>query len=1012
MRDSGLINMDMKDATEILHLFSNQIDIGPVDCVKMVDYGTFPVNGMLKSNEYCFYRVNKISYDDEFPKREAFENVLLSMDNEAFNFVYILTGSSTGIELCLGVVKNSNPNKVLLGTKMSAVGYGENIAEAFRGNFNGSELEALKGEKLKNLIIDSVAQYKHAGLLTGVPSIDEKNGTDDQDFQGIDRLINSMLGEEWRIAIVCEPVGRDEVAVIKDNIYELYNRLSMWAKQNIQQTVNEGTSISKGENSSDTRGKNESVNNSDSYTKGKSSDRHDENSSKGSNSSSTKQSGITKGINSSHTFGTSNSYSKNQGSSKAITVEWANKCVQETMKYIDEEMLERIKTAFSKKMFKTSVYYMAKEAVVLNRLKVGLMSLFQGNNPSYSPLTATRIDLSDGINFQMLSTYQNNYAYAQEALFDKLILLGRPNNGTRVGLNTYLVPREVSLLAGLPQKEVPGLVLKQAVDFGLNIRDLDADNDDIYLGSMVQRGRSLKSIPFYLRKKSISKHIFIAGVTGSGKTTTCHRVLAEADIPFMVIEPAKTEYRTLIKNKAFGKNLIVFTVGNEQLAPFRINPFELVPGELITGHIDMLKATFTSAFPMEASMPQLLEEAMYSCYEALGWDIETNSNVYCDDPFTDKADWFPQLSDLLKAMEKVVEDKGFDDRLKNDYIGSLKSRLSNLTVGSKGMMLNCAKSVNFNYLATHNVILELEDIKSPEEKALIMGFILSRMSAVIKSIHKRNECYSHITLIEEAHRLLSKFEYGDSGAKKVAVETFTDLLAEVRKYGEGLIIVDQIPNKLAPEVLKNTNTKIIHRILARDDKEVVGDTMLMNDKQKEYLSSLDPGQIIIYSDNTDNPVNVQVKRISDTNEPEVDEAIVAERFEMLRHNLGICYDQVNISPFIKQFSQLADCFRGKDSEILTKWEKIQMLWLAIKNRVAQNNLDIAEILPMLIHRREILTGNRYKYTFESPMIYEKRKKVLKEFYLQLDAAAAEDLCEYRRRQGIMKLLMSGNHGNF
>ena len=157
-------------------------------------------------------------------------------------------------------------------------------------------------------------------------------------------------------------------------------------------------------------------------------------------------------------------------------------------------------------------------------------------------------------------------------------------------------------------------------------------------------------------------------------------------------------------------------------------------------------------------------------------------------------------------MKNVVEEKGFSQQMQADYIGSLVSRLSNLTVGSKGSMLNCAHSTDFEYIIKNNVIIEMEELKSPEDKALLMGFILSRLSAFVKAEHRKNHNFKHLTLVEEAHRLLSKVEYGDSGSKKSAVETFTDLLAEVRKYGEGLIIVDQIPNKLASEVLKNTNT--------------------------------------------------------------------------------------------------------------------------------------------------------------------------------------------------------------
>lgn len=110
----------------------------------------------------------------------------------------------------------------------------------------------------------------------------------------------------------------------------------------------------------------------------------------------------------------------------------------------------------------------------------------------------------------------------------------------------------------------------------------------------------------------MAKHTFIAGVTGSGKTTTCHRLLSEANMPFLVIEPAKTEYRTLISKD---KDLMVFTLGNEMVSPFRINPFELIKGEVISAHVDMIKATFTSAFPMEASMPQILERAIYNVYQ-------------------------------------------------------------------------------------------------------------------------------------------------------------------------------------------------------------------------------------------------------------------------------------------------------------------------------------------------------------------------------------------------------------
>lgn len=56
--------------------------------------------------------------------------------------------------------------------------------------------------------------------------------------------------------------------------------------------------------------------------------------------------------------------------------------------------------------------------------------------------------------------------------------------------------------------------------------------------------------------------------------------------------------------------------------------------------------------------------------------------------------------------------------------------------------------------------------------------------------------------------------------KRLGVEMFCNLLAAVRKYGEGLIIADQIPNKLIPDVIKNTHTKIVHRLFSAVDRNL------------------------------------------------------------------------------------------------------------------------------------------------------------------------------------------------
>jgi hypothetical protein len=88
---------------------------------------------------------------------------------------------------------------------------------------------------------------------------------------------------------------------------------------------------------------------------------------------------------------------------------------------------------------------------------------------------------------------------------------------------------------------------------------------------------------------------------------------------------------------------------------------------------------------------------------------------------------------------------------------------------------------------------------------------------------------------------------------------FAGLLAEIRAYGEGLIIAEQIPARLVQDVIKNTAVKIVHRLPAADDREAVGATMNATASQSRYLVTLPPGRAAIFSDGMDFPLLVKVK---------------------------------------------------------------------------------------------------------------------------------------------------------
>lgn len=891
-------------------------------------------------SEVTLFKIDELTFeeDEKNPRREAFENVLGTLRAEGINFIYLILGSKKGVSFYFGIVKNLKDDKELL---LNVREMGKTLLKAsIHGNFRGSKITKLSPLENKE-ILNKIKSSRRFATITGVPGINETN--DRSSFQGIDRLTDVMLGDEFGLCILARPIEDVQIKALEKQLYSIYDKLSLFSKQNIQSGVNssqstgetKGTSLSESKGTSITsststsksatvsKGKNVSISSSDGTTDSKTvgsnkgmntgkseTNTNGTNSSSGSSSSSSgssesKAMGITygssSGTNKSYTAGTSKttteSTGKNEGesfgktsstsdskgetetvttgtndsttsnestgSSYSVSTEVQNREIQDWLKYIDETIFPIIDYGKSKGIYLTSSFIFSNDNGTLIKLGNTMRSLFSGRQGNKIPLSLELLSDDD----KRIKYFQNfqipEYDISEYTLDKKetLILKSEMGIGKRTEYGNWYSANELSLIAGLPQKEVVGLSLKEEVEFGLNVNSGE-EEEKILLGNLVQSGNIL-DIDVSIDKKALNKHIFITGVTGTGKTTTCQKLLLESEMPFLVIEPAKTEYRILI-DEPKTKDILIFTLGKDTVSPFRLNPFEFFEHETITSRVDMLKAAMEASFDMEAAIPQLLESSMYECYKDYGWNILTNKNSKFEDPFAEGVYSFPTLKDLLEKVEIEVEKQGFDDRLKRDYIGSIKARLQGLLIGSKGIMLNVGRGIDFRELIEKKVVLEIEEIKNGSEKSLIMGFVLTNLCEALKAKYRVNRNFKHITLIEEAHRLLAKFTPGDSPNKKQGIETFTDMLAEVRKYGESLIIADQIPNKLTPEILKNTNTKIVHKLFAEDDKEAIGTTMSLTSEQKNFLSSLNTGRAIVFSQGWDKALQVQIKRTTNT----------------------------------------------------------------------------------------------------------------------------------------------------
>lgn len=263
---------------------------------------------------------------------------------------------------------------------------------------------------------------------------------------------------------------------------------------------------------------------------------------------------------------------------------------------------------------------------------------------------------------------------------------------------------------------------------------------------------------------------------------------------------------------------------------------------------------------MQEVLPILLEAALTRAYARDGW---------LGDSLPPAGVPFPQLRDLEGAIEQVLDSSGYEQKVRDNLRTALKHRIGSLRLGFKGRLLSTAHSTalfqgevteperlswpqRFGHLFERSAVVNLSMLTDDADKSLVMGLlmgVLYEQRSVQGTYRNENGdgALRHVTFIEEAHRILRRPSNESGNAKGFVSEMFADILAEIRAYGEGLVIVDQVPAKLIPDALKNTNLKIVHRLQARDDQEALATTMGLTPEQTQCISLLEPGQAIVQS---------------------------------------------------------------------------------------------------------------------------------------------------------------------
>lgn len=437
------------------------------------------------------------------------------------------------------------------------------------------------------------------------------------------------------------------------------------------------------------------------------------------------------------------------------------------------------------------------------------------------------------------------------------------------------VPPESGYLPGVLVKDEPFVAPADELELRMqaraNLNDVQqelaqaARERKVSIGVVYHRGNPT-SQHFRVNVRDLTRHALIAGSTGSGKSTTIKHLLAQLwqdhHVPFMVLYPIdKPDYRELRGFPRLADDLLIFTLGDDSTSPFRFNPFEVPEGFLIKTHLSRLMRVFMAAFTLQEPLPMIYRDALRQVYRQKGWDTVRGRGHASGE--------YPIMSEFLEAIQRITDSLKYGREVQDNVRQASVIRIADL-LENAGYVVNVRQSISLHRILNQPTVMEIGRVGSVQDTSLLMGFLLMRFAEEVER-HPRKET-PHITVVEEAHRLMA--ETGGAGdSRGSAGEDFSNILAEVRGYGEGIIIAEQIPTLLVKGAIGNTYLKIMHWLEDAPSFDLFSSVMNLAAQQREYARSLNPGFAIVRSP-YGRPVHLKVPEFGD--QPGFDRGALAD----------------------------------------------------------------------------------------------------------------------------------------
>jgi hypothetical protein len=361
-----------------------------------------------------------------------------------------------------------------------------------------------------------------------------------------------------------------------------------------------------------------------------------------------------------------------------------------------------------------------------------------------------------------------------------------------------------------------------APDFYIpNAKESGERGEGIAIGRV--KGRSGTSHEFRLQLDDLRRHVSVIGMTGSGKSTTAGvivRQVAAMGLPVMILD-WHNEHADLVRSVG-GQ---VFSPGKDD---FAINPMDMGPATEPTEHIEMVSDIFSDTYHFTHPQAYMFRNALQRCLsEAADREV-------------------PTLASLVSTIESYPLRSAYDNETKV----ALLRRLVPLTQGHVGRAFNSPSSHTVDELLDKVLCVELGHIRETLSRSIFADIL---MKLVYEMRLARKVRMEHLMMIEEARNIAPVRRQEDPPS------VGERMISELRKFGESMLFIAQFPSQVAPEVIKNSGVRIIHRVAWAEDLRLIRDSLNLTPEQLAYISSLGVGEAVVSLTRLQKPLLVQVE---------------------------------------------------------------------------------------------------------------------------------------------------------